>query len=206
MGKIARELALGVTRLVPKRARQQIGQRLGLTAPPEDPDNHPEKLAIEPYVVGRCLEIGCGHRKTKPDNICVDLIPRGSRGKYGNVAGQISVADVAGDGTQLPFTSEAFDSIVARHNLEHYVDVLATLEEWKRVLCRDGTLAVIVPDEESYPGRTLELDPTHYHGFTQSSLTRLMQAAGFRMVFTSVVSPNWSFLLVSKKVSPSGSL
>ena len=131
--------------------------------------------------------------------IGVDITPGGRLGGVGNVAGQVSSADVGGDGGHLPFVSRTFDSIIARHNLEHYVDTLATLREWRRVLRPGGTVAVIVPDEASYPGRTLDLDPTHYHGFTQDSLAALMEASGFTPIQTAVVIPQWSFMLVAQK-------
>ena len=43
-------------------------------------------------------------------------------------------ADVVADGSALPFRTGSFDSLIARHNLEHYVDTAGTLIEWARVL------------------------------------------------------------------------
>jgi predicted SAM-dependent methyltransferase len=39
--------------------------------------------------------------------------------------------------------------VVARHNLEHYVDVVKTLCEWRRVLKPGGVMAILVPDERA---------------------------------------------------------
>lgn len=166
-----------------------------------DPQTHPERLAVLPYAnVPRCLEIGCGHRKTAPHSIALDLNPRGRMGKVGNVRGHRSAADMAADGGFLPFRSSSFDSVIARHNLEHYVDTLATLTEWCRVLKVGGTMAVVVPDEERFPGRTVDLDATHYHSFTERSLGALVHAvAGLIVEETKPVILGWSFSLVARR-------
>ena len=162
-------------------------------------DSHPERLAVQPHIEGLCLEIGCGHRKSDPSIIGLDLIPGGSTGRVGNVSGRVSAADLGADGSRLPFTNQVFDSIIARHNLEHYVDTLGTLREWRRVLEPGGRVAVVVPDEETFPDRTVDLDPTHYHCFTQESLAALMEVAGFATLLSRPVIPRWSFLLVAER-------
>jgi SAM-dependent methyltransferase len=172
---------------------------------PEDHENHPERLAILPFVKGTTLEVGCGHRKTTADVIGLDLTPGGSLGSVGNAAGQMSRADVAGSGDALPFAAEVFDALIARHNLEHYIDTAGVLIEWRRVLKPNGTLAVILPDEENFPperGRTLDLDPTHYHGYSVAALGRLVDlVGGFADVTTEIVIPQWSFLLTASKLA-----
>ncbi len=97
------------------------------------------------------------------------------------------------------YRSRVFDSLIARHNLEHYVDTVAVLQEWMRVLRPGGTLAVIVPDEGRFAGRTIDLDPSHYHAFTESSLRRLVEVVGYIRVVTRPAVPDWSFLLVAER-------
>ena len=162
---------------------------------------HEERRAVLPYVTGRCLEIGCGHRRTSRAVIAVDLTPGGATGTVGNVAGKRSRADVGADGAALPFRSAGFDSIVARHNLEHYRDTAATLTEWRRVLAAGGTVAVVVPDEERFDGSTLDLDPTHHQAFTERSLSDALTAAGFVVRATRPVVVGWSFLAVAQRPS-----
>jgi SAM-dependent methyltransferase len=164
-------------------------------------DHHPERLAVLPYVRGRCLEVGCGHRKTHSSAVGVDLTPGGQLGTVGNVKGRRSQADVAADGGALPFRDGAFDSLIARHNLEHYDDTRATLTEWCRVLAPGGTFALVVPDEERYPGSTLELDPTHYQAFTEQSLRMELHRSGFLVAQSQPVIEGWSFAIVGRRPS-----
>jgi SAM-dependent methyltransferase len=163
---------------------------------------HPERLAVLPYIRGRCVEVGCGHRKTAPEVIGIDLVPGGHPGRAGNTLGLSSQADVAADGSKLPVQEGSVDSLVARHNLEHYVDTVAVLTEWRRVLAPGGSLALIVPDEERYIGRTVDLDETHYHAFTEESLTTLIDLiGGFVVVRVEPVIPGWSFMVVAQKIA-----
>jgi ubiquinone/menaquinone biosynthesis C-methylase UbiE len=139
-----------------------------------------------------------------PACIGVDLLARGEIGRYGVVAGRASVADIQSSGDDLPmFADGELDFVVARHNLEHYVDVVKTLEEWRRVLRPGGALAVVVPDERA--GDTVFLDPTHKHCFTPESLERLVRVlGGFEEIRTSVVIPGWSFLLSTRRSTRAG--
>jgi SAM-dependent methyltransferase len=188
------------------KVRGQAG-RVRRAASPESfgDDDHPERLAVLPFVTGRCLEVGCGHRKTHPAVLGVDLVPKGSRGRVGNARGRLSEADVVADGEKLPFADRSFDSLVARHNLEHYVDTAGTLIEWGRVLRSGGPLALIVPDEGRYAGRTLDLDPTHYHGYSEAALSRLVRlVGGFESVTTAPVIDGWSFMLTATRGANDG--
>jgi len=201
------------------RMRSAVAALLGRTRPvgiapirpvrlpdvgPFAPGAHPEALALAPFCVGRGLDVGCGQAKVTPACIGVDLLARGEIGKYGVVAGRVSVADIQGSGDDLPmFADGELDFVVARHNLEHYVDVVKTLQEWRRVLRPGGALAVVVPDERA--GDTVFLDPTHKHCFTPESLERLVRAVGgFDDIGTSIVIPGWSFLLAARRTAEMG--
>jgi SAM-dependent methyltransferase len=174
-----------------------------LRPPPVDEENHPEALALQPFCVGRGIDVGCGHRKVAPDCIGVDLLAAGEVGEHGVVHGQQSVADIQASGDDLHmFADRELDYVVSRHNLEHYVDVVKTLQEWARVTRPGGTVAMIVPDERA--GDTIFLDPTHKHVFTPDSLERLIGVIdGLRFVKAEVVTPSWSFLAVAEKVGAS---
>jgi GT2 family glycosyltransferase len=163
-------------------------------------ESHPEKLVLLPYCVGKGIEIGCGHRKTSENCIGVDIIPRGEKGKYGCVTGQVSVADIQASGDELfMFKDQELDFVISRHNLEHYIDVVKTLQEWKRVLRIGGVMANVLPDETNI--NTIPLDPTHKHVFTPESYRRLLELiGGFEILKMEVVIPDWSFICVARRI------
>jgi len=160
--------------------------------------SHPEADAVLPQMEGTGLDIGCGHSKTKPDAIGVDLTAGTNPGKYGCEEGHISQADVRANGDSLPFKTGSLDYIVARHNLEHYQDVVKTLHEWARVLRKGGTLTLVLPDDTDCD--TIHLDPTHKHVFTPKSwrnLVNLLNEFGIERVETCI--PHWSFSTVLRR-------
>ncbi|MDF1799533.1 MAG: class I SAM-dependent methyltransferase [Planctomycetota bacterium] len=167
----------------------------------KDPEQHPERLAVLPYCEsGRGLDVGCGHRKSSPNCIGVDLTAGGDKGEAGVVAGQVSQADVQASGDDLHmFADGELDFVVARHNIEHYVDPIKTIQEWKRVLRPGGKLAMIVPDDRYVD--TIRLDPTHKHVFTPDSMRRILELIGdMREVEVREAVPEWSFLAAFEKV------
>lgn len=174
--------------------------KVGLGYGEDSYDAHPECLAVLPYCVGKGIDVGCGYRKTTPDCIGIDILAKGQWGKYGCMRRKRSVADIQVSGDNLyMFGDGELDYVISRHNLEHYVDVVKALEEWERVLCRGGILAVILPDETSR--NTIALDPTHKHAFTPESFERLLSViGGFEIIKIEQVIPDWSFLCVAKKL------
>ncbi len=162
--------------------------------------NHPEKMALLPYCVGRGIDVGCGHRKVSENCIGIDILPKGGKGKYGCIKKRTSTADICTSGDRLQMFSDGeLDFVVSRHNLEHYVDVIKTLLEWKRVLNPGGIMAVILPDERGL--NTIALDPTHKHVFTPESFLRYLNLmGGFEIIKVEEVIPGWSFICVCKKL------
>ena len=176
-------------------------QKTGLQGYQLGDDFHPERLALFPYCVeGKGIDVGCGNRKTHPNCIGVDVIPRGERGAYGCVAGKSSVADICASGDDLNmFGDGELDFVVSRHNLEHYADVIKTLMEWKRVLRVGGTMAAVLPDESCID--TIALDPTHKHVFTPESYGRYLDLlGGFRIIEMRTVVQKWSFLCAAVRI------
>jgi SAM-dependent methyltransferase len=170
-----------------------------VSAPPLRDEDHPERLAVLAHVTGeRVIEIGCGPRKTDERFIGVDLTPRGVDGSVGNAEGRASQAEICADGQLLPIRNGVFDCVVARHNLEHYVNTIAVLREWQRVLSPGGRGIFVVPDEGSFPGRTVELDPTHYHSFDGPYLTQLLELLGWTVIVCEPCVENWSIIVVAQ--------
>lgn len=159
---------------------------------------HPEAAAVIPYAKGMGIDIGCGGNKTLPNVIGVDITSKGQKGQWGNQKGAISEADVCASGDCLPFKDNVFDFIIARHNLEHYQDIIKTLLEWRRVLKVGGVLCVVLPDDAELD--TIHLDPTHNHVFTQDSFRRLIETiGGFEITKNEVCIPHWSFVSILRK-------
>lgn len=160
---------------------------------------NPERLAIVEYCIGKGIDVGCGNRKTTENCIGVDILVKGEKGKYGSVKNKESEADICTSGDNLHmFKDGELDFVVARHNLEHYVDVFKTLYEWQRVLKEGGIMAIVLPDETSI--NTIKLDVTHKHAFTPESFKKYIKLMGcFEILKLESVIKDWSFLCVCKK-------
>jgi SAM-dependent methyltransferase len=161
---------------------------------------HAERQVLLPYCsTGKGIDVGCGYRKTHDNCIGVDIVAKGATGTYGCVKGKVSVADICASGDNLSmFADGELDFVISRHNLEHYVDVIKTLQEWKRLLRIGGILALVLPDDSHL--NTIALDPSHKHVFTPESFKRYLSCiGGFSVKECREVIPNWSFLCAAEK-------
>ena len=123
---------------------------------------------------GTVLELGCGGVKTVPHAIGMDFY---AKGEPIPTVKQNSVADIQGDVTKIPESIGKFDNIIARHIIEHCVDIVATLKHWKSFLNPGGRLIIAVPDEDV--DESLPTNPEHKHAFTPESLGKLMALLDF---------------------------
>lgn len=162
--------------------------------PPPDSEGD----AVASFVRGESvLELGCGHRKTVPQAIGVDRVPAGEACTHLGTGD--CVADVVADVTKpLPFPEFHADTIIARHALEHCVDVIDVLKNWNLVLKMGGRLLIAVPDQRLRS--TIPLNPEHVHAFTPESLRALVELCGF--VMTDFIDPEngISFIACCEKV------
>lgn len=143
------------------------------------------------------LELGCGGKKTIDHAIGVDIVPRGEN--IPNVSGIKSMADIVADVTKrLPFQDFSYDTIIARHILEHAMDTIETVRYWNRVLKMGGRLIIGMPDEGRI--RSIPLNPEHVHAFDKKSLERLMSVCGFRHVKSEDSGNEVSFVAIYEKV------
>lgn len=124
---------------------------------------------------GTVLELGCGGVKTVPHALGLDWY---GKGENIPTVKQVSVADIKGDVTKIPSDIGKFDYIIARHILEHCVDIVATLKHWKSFLNPGGRLIIAVPDEDVEA--SLPTNPEHKHAFTPESLGKIMELIGFQ--------------------------
>lgn len=88
----------------------------------------------------------------------------------------------------LPFATAAFDCVVTRLSIHHFLDPLIVLREVKRVLKSDGLLVIgdLTSSEEPTERRlhnALEQlrDPSHVRMLPESELLQIVNAAGFRV-------------------------
>ncbi len=166
-----------------------------------DQSLNPEAQSVLPLVTDGIvgLDIGCGPRKSHPALIGVDLIAPGALGEKASVKGQVSAADLQASGDDLTMYADgSVDLIIARHNLEHYLDPMKALQEWRRVLRPGGVMALVLPDDEQFD--TIHADETHLHTFTMDSIDGMVElVGGFRPVWLGASAPLWSFCAVYQK-------
>ena len=143
------------------------------------------------------LDLGVGANKTIEQAIGVDRVAKDVIGLSGGRRGVPSVAEVNADVTDLPFDDESQDFIVARHLLEHIVDLAQVFTEWRRVLKPEGVLLIACPNQNKTD--TMTLDSEHVHAFTPESLTPLLMAYGFDPIEVLDVPSTISFCVMSKK-------
>jgi SAM-dependent methyltransferase len=99
-----------------------------------------------------------------------------------------------GAAIELPFADEAFDTVLAFEVLEHIPEPHKGLAEFFRV-CRQNII-LSVPDCET-PEDTLRAgmiyahwrDRTHYNFFTQDSLGKVLEQAGFHVESITRINP-----------------
>jgi GT2 family glycosyltransferase len=133
------------------------------------------------YIQGdKVLEIGCGMRKTIPTAIGLDRIPKGQQ-VPGVAKGFISEADIVADAQgPFPIESGTFDTVLARHILEHVIDPVTAVREWGRVLKHGGRLIIGVPNHDIR--NTIPMNFEHVHGWTPKSLQNFMESQGWKTV------------------------
>lgn len=134
-------------------------------------DDH-EGQIIRKHIVGdTVLDLGCANNKTIPTAIGVDIKKKGDQIPFLNAT---SEADVVADvEDKIPYEDGSVDTVISRHILEHCIDLVKTLSEWRRVIKKGGRLIVAVPNESIL--ETIPLNGEHVHAFTEKSLTSLLE-------------------------------
>jgi GT2 family glycosyltransferase/predicted SAM-dependent methyltransferase len=123
------------------------------------------------------VDLGCGGEKVVKGSIGVDQIPPGEPIRDTN---QISNADILADvSKRMPFDDGKFKVVIGRHVLEHCLDTIGTLEEWKRILDDNGQMIITVPDERI--SDTIILNPDHVHAYTPDTLKKVLSKVGMKV-------------------------
>ena len=153
------------------------------------------KWIVTPYVLGRCVDLGCGPFKLHPYMIGVDNTP-GWR--------QLGV-DIFADAQKLDlFGTESMDSVFSSHVLEEFEDTEAVLAEWWRLVKPGGHLILHLPHKDLYPKMGEKgANKEHKHDFVPEDILQAMRASckGWNCLVNEVRDGEreYSFLQIYKK-------
>lgn len=151
---------------------------------------HGEEFAMEvrwilrslPQNASRVLDVGCGIGALFPaigsDRVVgIDYAFAGLRcTRSRHPDARLSCAD----GAKLPFADASFDAITAQHIIEHMVDPISTLAEWRRVLCPGGRVVLVTPNS-GFCDTSIFDDPTHVRLFDRASLRQSLTQGGLEI-------------------------
>ena len=147
-------------------------------------DNKEGFLPSEDFWYAKCMEeegpeakgvnLGCGSKDV--GTFGLDLRKTGEQGAGGERFSDAN-QDITGNADDLPLKDESLDYIIAAHILEHLLDPISALAEWKRVLKKGGSLYMSMPDHDAI--RTMLIDYTHVHAYTPKSIQNLLERTGW---------------------------
>lgn len=143
--------------------------------------NHVEDMegnTVRKYIVGEhILEIGCGPKKTVENAVGVDITPKGE--EVPGLFHELSQADVVADVSQeIPVEKNSFDTVIARHIMEHMIDPIEAIHQWGSTLKHGGRLIIAVPNQDIQS--TIPLNHEHVHAYTPTSLKNFMESLGWK--------------------------
>jgi len=122
-----------------------------------------------PYLTGRLLDIGCGHKPYQEMIRCREYIGMEMTDKF--------KPDIVGDVRNMHmFESNTFDSILSNQVLEHIDNVGQALREMQRVLKPGGYCVLTAPFIARLHGL-----PHDYWRFSISGLRYLLEKSGFKV-------------------------
>ena len=138
------------------------------------------KLCAQQVIGSEVLEVGCGAQKTVPHAVGVDRVPKDEPipGVAPNLRSKANItANAEGP---LPLDANRFDTVIARHVLEHIVDDVEAVKEWGRVLRHGGRLIIAVPNHALR--NTIPMNIEHVRAWTPKSLQAFMESQGWKTV------------------------
>lgn len=153
-------------------------------------ENHPEKLWVisqileasnNGNVVDIVYDMGCGLNKTTGNAIGVD---------------QQHVTNLAAELDYLPsVATNSVDVIISRHSLEHMLDPVKTLMEWRRIMKDDGKMIIVLPDHKVIDTFDMFISGgKHLHAYTKESFKNLVSfLPRMKVDKIETVVEGWSF-------------
>ena len=94
---------------------------------------------------------------------------------------------VHGDGCNMQFEDESFDTVLSLQVLEHVVEPIKMVEEIHRVLNKEGYAVFLIP--QTTP---LHLVPHHYYNFTYFWIQEVMARTGLDIVELHPLGGRWT--------------
>ena len=94
---------------------------------------------------------------------------------------------VIGDGCNMEFQDERYDTVINIQVLEHVYEPIAMMQEMCRVLKPGGHLIMLVPQTS-----TLHMIPHHYYNFTRFWIEESLQRNGMEQLELSPLGGVWS--------------
>jgi glycosyltransferase involved in cell wall biosynthesis/SAM-dependent methyltransferase len=140
---------------------------------------------------GRLLDVGCGH------GVSAAILQKQGWEVCGLDLNEVAIECARmllgsraqlGDLMSARYPAGSFDVVLFSHSLEHMYNPLGALQEAKRILADDGRLIVRLPNAGSWEAKFFgrwwfpwEL-PRHLYHFERSTLTGLVERAGFFVI------------------------
>ena len=94
---------------------------------------------------------------------------------------------IKGDGLDMPFESNSFDTVLNIQVLEHVFKPIAMVNEMSRVLKPNGYGIFLIPQTS-----TIHMAPYHYYNFTKFWIKEAMEKAGLKIVEIKPLGGIWS--------------
>lgn len=152
-------------------------------------DARVERILRYRHGAGSALDIGCNRGdflaclKARGWRVCGVELSALAAARARELHG---IEVTTGDFADTRFASGEFDLATMWHTLEHIRDPLGALKAIRRILKKDGFLALSVPNMASFQARVFRekwyhLDvPRHLYHFTPRTLNSMLAEAGFR--------------------------
>jgi SAM-dependent methyltransferase len=140
------------------------------------------------FVNGSVLDFGCGSKPYKSifnyeQYIGIDIDSKGDKSILKDV-------DIYYDGKNIPFENEKFDSIFCSEVLEHVFNIDEILDEFYRVLKKDGKVVITVP----FAWREHEV-PFDFGRYTQYGLSCMFEKHDLKLLKISSTTSYCSTIL-----------
>lgn len=146
--------------------------------------NRREVQRIAELCRGDLLDIGCGQKPY--ENLLNPYVTRYVGLEHPDTKHPADRVDVWGSATELPFSDQSFDTVVAFQVLEHVEEPHAMLAEAYRVLRPSGLLILTTPFMWG-----VHEAPRDFYRFTEFGLRHLFERAHFTSIETTAVSGYW---------------